>query len=53
MRETSMTDFQGKRASAPTKGNNPYSPVMCISLLLIVGLIVKFGSIVQMHLVQN
>ena len=48
-----MTDFQGKRTSAPTKGNNPYSPAMCISLLLIVGLIVKFGPIVQAHLAQN
>ena len=32
---------------------NPYSPVFCISLLLIVGLIIKIGPVVQLGLGQN
>ena len=46
-----MTSFQLKPDRAPTKGN-PYSAVMCISLLLIVGLIVKIGPGVHAHLAQ-
>jgi hypothetical protein len=32
---------------------NPYSPVLCISLLLIVGLIIKIGPAVHGFLAQN
>ena len=32
---------------------NPYSPVFCISLLLIVGLIIKIGPAVHLGLGQN
>jgi hypothetical protein len=33
--------------------NNPYSPVLCISLLLIVGLIIKIGPAIHGFLAQN
>jgi hypothetical protein len=32
--------------------DNPYSPVMCISLLIAVGLIVEFGSTFYRYLVH-
>jgi hypothetical protein len=33
--------------------NNPFSPVLCISLLLIVGLAIKFGPAIHGFLAQN
>ena len=33
--------------------SNPYSPVLCISLLLIVGLIIKIGPAVHLGLGPN
>jgi hypothetical protein len=33
--------------------SNPYSPALCIALLLIVGLFVKLGPAVHAHLAQN
>ena len=33
--------------------SNPYSPALCIALLLIVGFVVKLGPAVHTHLAQN
>ncbi len=33
--------------------HNPYSPVMCVAMLLIIGLIVKIGPAIHAYLVQN
>jgi len=33
--------------------NNPYSPLMCVAMLLITGLIIKFGPAIHGFLSQN
>jgi hypothetical protein len=43
-------------AHAPSRrrpGRQPYSPALCISLLLMVGLVIKIGPAVHAYLAQN
>jgi hypothetical protein len=42
-----------KLARAWRDDNNPYSPVMCVLMLLIAGLVVKLGPAIHELLAQN
>ena len=47
------TKPQFRREWRDSSGSNPYSPVACFSLLLIVGLIITIGPAIHAYLVHN
>ena len=36
--------------SRPAKASNPYSPILCIALLVIIGLVVELSPMIQEYL---
>ena len=46
-------EFADQPSQRDGTGNNPYSPVLCVALLLLIGLIAKISPAIHAYLGQN
>jgi len=46
-------EFADQTSQRDGTGNNPYSPVLCVALLLLIGLIAKISPAIHAYLGQN